>query len=162
MMNNQSGRMKLLKNLAIILALAGIAFLLSLTGPGGGLPAHTPLPETAHQRVLPPGGKSAVYAYLAEHGELPDYYMTKDQARKLGWQGGGLEPYAPGKMIGGDRFGNYEGLLPDKKGRVWKEADIGSMGQSDRGAERMVFSDDGLIYYTQDHYASFEPLKGEE
>ena len=61
-------------------------------------------------------------------------------------------------MIGGDRFGNFEGLLPKKSGRSWTEADIGTMGKPSRGAQRIVFSSDGLIYFTKDHYESFEKL----
>ena len=77
----------------------------------------------------------------------------------MGWPGGDLQPYAPGKMIGGDRFGNFEGLLPDKRGRTWQEADIGSFAKASRGPERIVFSNDGLIYYTPDHYESFVEMK---
>ncbi|MFR1264042.1 MAG: ribonuclease domain-containing protein [Christensenellales bacterium] len=80
----------------------------------------------------------------------------------MGWEGGSLEPYAPGRSIGGDRFGNYEGLLPEAEGRRYTECDIDTMGRSSRGAKRIVFSNDGLIYYTGDHYKSFELLYGEE
>ena len=62
--------------------------------------------------------------------------------------------------IGGDRFGNYEGLLPD--GHSYTECDVNTLEASSRGAERIVFSSDGLIYYTGDHYASFTLLYGEE
>ena len=80
----------------------------------------------------------------------------------LGWEGGSLEPYAPGKSIGGGYSGNYEGLLPDANGRKWTECDINTRGKKSRGAERIVFSNDGLIYYTGDHYESFTLLYGEE
>lgn len=102
----------------------------------------------------------ALYVYV--FGHLPDNFMTKNEARELGWEGGGLERYAPGMSIGGDRFGNYEGLLPQRKGRTYAEADIDTMGKSSRGAKRLVFSNDGLIYYTDDHYESFTLLYGEE
>ncbi len=101
----------------------------------------------------------ALYIYL--YGHLPDNFITKNEARDLGWEGGSLEPYAPGKCIGGDRFGNYEGLLPDAPGRTWTECDIDTLGKGSRGAKRIVFSNDGLIYYTDDHYESFELLYGE-
>jgi len=91
---------------------------------------------------------------------LPDNFFTKKEAEKLGWSGGGLQSYAPGKCIGGDRFGNYEGLLPKKSGRTYTECDIDTLGRSSRGAKRIVFSNDGLIYYTDDHYESFELLYG--
>ena len=106
--------------------------------------------------------KEDVALYIHLYGELPANFITKDEARDLGWEGGGLENYAPGKCIGGDRFGNYEGLLPDAKGRTWTECDIDTLGKSSRGAKRIVFSNDGLIYYTDDHYESFTQLYGEE
>ncbi len=101
-----------------------------------------------------------VSLYLVTYGELPDNFITKAEARELGWTGGGLEPYAPGKCIGGDRFGNYEGLLPED--RDYHECDIDTLGAKSRGAKRLVFSGDGLIYYTEDHYESFTLLYGEE
>ena len=103
-----------------------------------------------------------VAAYLNEYGELPDNFMTKDEARKLGWEGGSLEKYAPGMAIGGDKFGNYEGILPKAKGRQYYECDIDTIGADSRGAKRLVYSNDGLIYYTEDHYETFELLYGEE
>ena len=90
---------------------------------------------------------------------LPDNFITKNEARKLGWEGGGLDKFAPGMCIGGDHFGNYEGLLPED--RDYTECDIDTLGAKSRGAKRIVFSDDGLIYYTEDHYESFELLYGE-
>ena len=106
--------------------------------------------------------KDDVALYIHTYGKLPQNYITKKEAEKLGWSGGSLEPYAPGKCIGGMKFGNYEGLLPDAPGRVWTECDIGTLGKSKRGAKRIVFSNDGLIYYTDDHYESFTLLYGEE
>ena len=80
----------------------------------------------------------------------------------MGWTGGSVERYTgEGTAIGGGRFGNYEGLLPKAKGRTYTECDIGTVGASSRGAKRLVFSNDGLIYYTEDHYESFELLYGE-
>ena len=106
--------------------------------------------------------KDEVALYIREYGKLPSNFITKDEARALGWQSGGLEKYAPGKCIGGDVFGNREGLLPEKAGRVYYECDIGTLGADSRGAKRIVFSNDGLIYYTDDHYDSFSLLYGEE
>ena len=106
--------------------------------------------------------KDEVALYIPLFGHLPSNYITKKQAEELGWSGGSLEPYAPGKCIGGSRFGNYEGLLPDAKGRSWTECDIDTMGARSRGAKRIVFSNDGLIYYTEDHYEHFELLYGKE
>lgn len=105
--------------------------------------------------------KEDVALYIYTYNKLPKNYITKKEAKKLGWEGGKLEPYAPGKSIGGDRFGNYEGLLPEEEGRSYTECDIDTKGKS-RGAKRIVFSNDGLVYYTDDHYESFTLLYGEE
>ncbi len=106
--------------------------------------------------------KDDVALYIHTYGRLPKNYITKSEAQDLGWPGGGLEKYAPGKCIGGDYFGNYEGLLPKKKGRQYTECDIDTYKKSSRGAKRIIFSNDGLIYYTDDHYESFTLLYGEE
>ena len=106
--------------------------------------------------------KDEVALYIHLYGHLPGNYITKKEAEALGWTGGSVERYAgEGKAIGGSRFGNYEGLLPEAKGRTYTECDIDTVGTSSRGAKRLVFSSDGLIYYTEDHYASFELLYGE-
>lgn len=117
-------------------------------------------PELAEDGTY--SSKEEVAKYIHLYGHLPSNYITKNEAEKLGWKGGSLEPYAPGKCIGGSRFGNYEGLLPKKDGRFYTECDIDTLGESKRGAKRIVFSNDGLIYYTDDHYESFELLYGEE
>ena len=127
---------------------------------------ETPAPETeapvseTEARYLDPEGvytsKDDVALYIYLYGELPDNFMTKTEARKLGWESGSLEPFAPGMCIGGDRFGNYEGLLPEANGRTYKECDIDTLYAKSRGAKRIVFSNDGLIYYSEDHYVSFE------
>ena len=119
--------------------------------------------DTAVAELDPNGSyttKEDVALYIHLYGCLPDNFMTKDEARDLGWKGGSLEPYAPGMCIGGDYFGNYEGLLPED--RDYTECDIDTLGANSRGPKRIVFSDDGLIYYTEDHYESFELLYGEE
>ncbi len=103
-----------------------------------------------------------VALYLQTYGGLPDNYITKNQAEGLGWSGGSVEQYAPGKCIGGDRFSNREGLLPKANGRTWTECDIDTLGENSRGAKRLVYSNDGLIYYTDDHYESFERIYPEE
>lgn len=103
-----------------------------------------------------------VSEYLIVYGELPENYITKSEAEALGWQGGSVERYLEGAAIGGDRFYNNEGDLPKEKGRLYYECDIDTNGASGRGPERIVFSNDGLIYYTPDHYETFELLYGEE
>ena len=133
------------------------------------LPPETTVPTVTTEDTTPyldPDGtyttKEDVALYIYLYGELPQNFMTKQEARKLGWEGGGLERYAPGMGIGGDRFGNYEGILPDAPGRKWTECDIDTLGAKSRGAKRIVFSNDGLIYYTDDHYETFDLLYGEE
>lgn len=106
--------------------------------------------------------KESVALYLHTYGKLPPNYITKKDAQELGWEGGSVEKYAPGKCIGGSVFGNYEGLLPDADRRVYRECDIGTLGEDSRGAKRIVYSSDGLIYYTEDHYETFELLYGGE
>ena len=102
--------------------------------------------------------KDEVALYIHTFGHLPSNYITKKQAEKLGWSGGSLKNYAPGCCIGGDRFGNYEGLLPKASGRTYTECDIGTMNAKSRGAKRIIFSNDGLIFYTDNHYESFTQL----
>jgi len=101
--------------------------------------------------------KGEVAAYIRRFGgALPKNYITKTPARALGWRGGPLEPFAPGKSIGGDRFGNYERRLPAGS---YKECDIDTKGKP-RGAKRLVFTVRGeRIYYTHDHYKTFEEIK---
>ena len=106
--------------------------------------------------------KDRVALYLHLYGELPPHFITKKEAQKLGWDGGEVEYYRTGAAIGGDYFGNYEGLLPKKKGRSYYECDIDTVGKRSRGAKRIIYSNDGLIYYTDDHYESFTLLYGEE
>ena len=125
--------------------------------------------EEAPAAETPAIGEDGVYTtkddvalYLHTYGHLPSNFITKKEAEKLGWSGGSLEPYAPGKCIGGSHFGNYEGILPEKDGRSYTECDIDTLGADKRGAKRIVFSNDGLIYYTEDHYETFELLYGEE
>ena len=103
--------------------------------------------------------KEEVALYIHTYGKLPSNYVTKKDAQAAGWDNkkGNLQDVIPGASIGGDRFGNYEGLLPEKKGRKYYECDIDYEGGY-RGAKRIIYSNDGLIYYTEDHYESFEAL----
>lgn len=98
-----------------------------------------------------------VAEYIHRFGHLPSNYITKKEAENLGWESsrGNLWDVAPGKSIGGSRFGNYEGELPDAKGRKWYECDINYQGGY-RNSERIVYSNDGLVYYTNDHYETFK------
>ena len=106
--------------------------------------------------------KEEVALYIHLYGELPGNYVTKAEAEDAGWTGGSVERWTgEGTALGGSYFGNYEGLLPEADGRSYTECDIDTLGASKRGAKRIVFSNDGLIYYTGDHYESFELLYGE-
>ncbi len=102
--------------------------------------------------------KDDVSLYLQTYGHLPSNFITKSEAKKLGWEGGSLEKYAPGKCIGGDVYGNYEGLLPEED--EYHECDIDTLGADSRGSKRLVYSDTA-IYYTDDHYESFTLLFSE-
>lgn len=107
--------------------------------------------------------KEDVAAYIYEYGHLPSNFITKKEAKALGWVSseGNLDEVAPGMSIGGDYFGNYEGNLPEADGRDYYECDIDFDGTY-RNSKRIVYSNDGLIYYTEDHYETFELLYGEE
>ena len=102
--------------------------------------------------------KDHVAAYIHIYRKLPPNYITKAEARSLGWKDKGtLDQVAPGKSIGGDRFSNYEKILPVVPGRRWKECDIDYV-RGNRNAKRICFSNDGLIYYTSSHYQDFEKI----
>lgn len=102
--------------------------------------------------------KDHVAAYIHIYRKLPPNYITKAEARSLGWKDKGtLDQVAPGKSIGGDRFSNYEKIFPDAPGRSWKECDIDYV-RGNRNAKRICFSNDGLIYYTSSHYQDFEKI----
>lgn len=107
--------------------------------------------------------KEEVAEYINLYGHLPSNFITKKEAKNLGWVSseGNLNEVAPGMSIGGDYFGNYEGLLPEAEDRDYYECDIDFDGTY-RNQKRIVFSNDGLVYYTEDHYESFELLYGEE
>ena len=123
-------------------------------------PTKTPTPTPA---IDPDGwyySKDDVALYIHTYGKLPSNFITKDEAEKLGWTGGSVQKYKKGAAIGGTYFGNYAGLLPKKNGRKYYECDIDTDGKSSRGAKRIIYSNDGLIYYTDDHYETFTLLYG--
>ncbi len=123
------------------------------TEPQG--PTATPVPDGPITDV------QSIADYLFANGCLPENFMTKKEAQALGWPGGDLHRYAPGMCIGGDYFGNYEGVLPtkDENGRkiTYHECDVNYHGGS-RGADRIVFSSNGHVYYTADHYNTFTEI----
>ncbi|WP_241607661.1 ribonuclease domain-containing protein [Rosenbergiella australiborealis] len=97
--------------------------------------------------------------YLQAHQRLPDFYIRKGEARRQGWIAakGNLCEVLPGRVIGGDRFSNREGQLPNASGRVWQEADV-NFRCGHRNSDRLLYSSDGLIYLTTDHYHSFQQV----
>ena len=88
---------------------------------------------------------------------LPPRYVTKDAASAHGWRGGGLCTLWPGHVIGGDNFHNFGRALPPAPVRTYREADLDSDCRG-RGPKRLIFSNDGRIYVTVDHYNSFVPV----
>ena len=144
-------------------------------GPGPAAQTERPASQAAGSQLPESGApspsvaedgwyssKDEVALYLHLYGRLPGNYVTKREAEDAGWSGGSVERYTgEGTAIGGSRFGNYEGLLPEAEGRSYQECDIDTVGAPSRGAKRIVYSNDGLIYYTGDHYESFELLYGE-
>lgn len=126
-----------------------------------------PTPEATHAAKeafeLPVTDPQQIVNYLDAYGELPENFITKKEAQALGWDSryNYVGEVAPGMSIGGDRFGNYERLLPSKKGRTWYECDANYRGKK-RGKERVLFSSDGLYFYTSDHYRTFTQMYPEE
>lgn len=126
-------------------------------------PAEEPPQEAPEEASVTEDGfyilKDEVALYLHTYGHLPANYISKKEAQELGWDSkkGNLDEVAPGKSIGGSHFGNYEGMLPEKKGRKYYECDLEYEGGY-RGAKRLIYSNDGLIFYTEDHYKTFEQL----
>ena len=115
--------------------------------------------EEKRDEVSPIIEPQAIADYIFKYGKLPDNFITKKEAQALGWDSSRnyVSDVAPGKSIGGDKFGNYEGLLPSKKGRQWYEADC-YYTKGKRNAYRILYSSDGLVYYTDDHYETFTQM----
>lgn len=140
--------------LLIVLALAGVVLLngaeeVRATGEETGA-------EQSAENIEQLTRQDRVVSYVRQHQRLPDYYLTKKQARHAGWDAreGNLCDVLPGRAIGGDRFANREGRLPAQAKRVWREADI-NYRCGRRDADRLLYSSDGLIYVTKDHYRNF-------
>lgn len=130
----------------------------ALTDSPTAAPARTEKPTAAPKQTAITAPQD-IADYIFAHGTLPDNFLTKNEARQLGWDSSKnyVSDVAPGYSIGGDRFGNYEGLLPDASGRKWYEADA-NYTAGPRGAERILYSSDGLVYYTSDHYQTFTEM----
>ena len=139
-------------------ASAPTEFLTVVTAEPAGAP-EAEVTDPPAEEAGPITEPQAIADYLFEHGKLPENFITKEEAQDLGWDSSRnyVSDVAPGKSIGGDRFGNYEGQLPKAKGRKFFECDANYTGGK-RGAERIVYSSDGRVWYTKDHYGTFEEL----
>ncbi|MFC0045864.1 ribonuclease domain-containing protein [Metabacillus iocasae] len=118
---------------------------------------HSEKAEAAISYYATPTDFAGIIDYLKEYGHLPANFITKSEAQSIGWVSSqcNLAEVAPGYSIGGDVFQNREGLLPKKTGRVYYEADA-YYTSGCRGAQRVVYSNDGLYYSTSDHYKTFQ------
>ena len=128
-------------------------------------PAPEPEPEPEREQPGVPVEEGEYYydlehvaSYLVTFGELPPNYVTKREAEDAGWEGGSVEDYIEDAAIGGNVFRNRERMLPTARGRTYYECDIDTHGRRSRGARRLIYSDDGLLYYTSDHYESFQEV----
>ena len=138
----------LLRGILLVLLVIGGPCFAQLSGDAPGLAAF------AEQTGLRDVGRFVeTVQTLRGSGHLPSRYVTKDEARAHGWHGGGLCSVWPGHVIGGDVFGNFGRQLPDGS-RVYHEADLDT-GCGQRGAKRLIYSNDGAIYVTVDHYSTF-------
>ena len=104
-------------------------------------------------------GEEGADWYMFYEGKLPDYYITKEEAVEEGWvqKKKNLAKAVPGKMIGGGIYSNKDGKLPFAPYRIWYEADINYV-EGKRNNERILYSNDGLIFVTYDHYKTFFEL----
>ena len=119
-------------------------------------PGEEPAPTEEPGPIIEP---QRIADYLFAHGELPDNFLTKKEAQALGWDNryNYVSDVAPGMSIGGDYFGNYEGKLPRVQGRKYYEADCWYT-EGKRTACRIIYSTDGHVWYTEDHYNTFTEL----
>ena len=156
-----SNRNKLIR--LFVLLLAAVLLVSGCTASASGKnKKNTPTPTTVPEVTATPGPMDAAQEladYIFEHGELPDYFITKKEAEAQGWKTTYryVGDIGPGITIGGDYFGNYERLLPVVKGRKYYEADCYYLS-GPRNAYRLIYSNDGHYYYTGDHYETFEEL----
>ena len=157
--------------LAVVLVLGSCTADTAVTGKkkkNTPTPAVTAAPEVtvAPEVTEEPGPiiePQRIADYLFEHGELPENFITKQEAKDLGWDSSWnyVSDVAPGMSIGGDYFGNYEGKLPKIKGRKYYECDCWYTGGK-RNAYRIIYSNDGHVWYTEDHYNTFTEMSPSE
>jgi len=155
---------KILRNKFGILAMVLVLLLTACSGYLGGTGDLEGPVTKEEENLLDIGGSYTdlddLVSYIRAYNRLPNNFIRKNDAKKLGWDSrkGNLFEVTSGKSIGGDRFGNYEGKLPKKENRIYYECDVNYKG-GHRGPERLVYSNDGLIFYTGDHYETFEEIK---
>lgn len=145
---------KKLGYLILALVLAGAFLFFKDQSPAGGAVAAN---DSTVQSIDQLTREDVVVPYVKKHQKLPGYYIKKSEAREKGWEAsaGNLCEVLPGKAIGGDVFSNREGSLPAAEKRKWFEADLNyKCGR--RNADRLLYSSDGLIYVTHDHYKTFQ------
>ena len=153
------------------LCVAAVAIVLAVVGILGISP-HPQDPVTPEAAVVEPAAqpgaqtldehgvydtKDEVALYLYTYHRLPDNFMNKQDARYAGWKSGALHLVVEGKCIGGDVFHNYEKKLPVIDGTYY-ECDLNTLNSKQRGTQRLVWSEYWDIYYTEDHYETFEQL----
>ena len=155
--------MKKLLRLLLVLLFISIGIFAYLQFNNSINPATEPVVETKIDENGSYTSKEDVALYIFTYGKLPGNFVSKNEAKKMGWVASkkNLLEVCKGCSIGGDKFTNREGKLPKKNGRQYYECDIDYNGGA-RNGKRIVYSNDGLIYYTDNHYESFELLYGEE
>lgn len=140
-----------------LVIVAALVLLLAFFTQKNRLSQPTFSPSSSVSEQVVSDSKEVVAAYIHEHKKLPEFYMTKNEARKKGWSNGALDTVLKGRAIGGDRFGNFEGTLPDNWGPYY-ECDIDTIGRKKRGEKRIIFNKKGSVWYTDDHYEHFDQL----
>lgn len=160
--------------IALILILVGLGYYWYANRPSQKQLNPIPIPATEntrnHRKDFPKNideiptlpidqltAENVVVPFIKKNGHLPAYYIKKRIARERGWVAseGNLCNVLPGKAIGGDVFTNRQKILPSKNNRIWYEADLNyKCGR--RNADRLLFSNDQLIFVTKDHYKTFE------
>ncbi|MCR5694215.1 MAG: hypothetical protein K6G89_04500 [Clostridia bacterium] len=129
------------------------------TATPGQSGSSTPGQSSADDGIKEDGSyydRDSVARYIAKFGKLPSNYITKKQAQALGWEGGSVEKYATGKAIGGDYFSDFDEKLPDPPDMDYYECDIDTNGGKARGAKRIIYGANGRIFYTEDHYETYD------
>ena len=168
-------RSKIFKTICLVILVVLIVSLVFIMGSTYGLIYYSNDHYTSFTQIIVEDGKidqqaetvsvtkkgkytagDEVAAYIHQFGRLPSNYISRDEAKALGWTNkkDNLGEVAPGRIIGGDNFQNKEKLLPAAEGRVWHECDV-DRNDGRRSDKRIVYSNDGLIYYTPDNHKTF-------